>query len=85
MIASKTKIFVLFFSLFLAVASKSAFAFDLALIDPAELVQDVGKWIILDARPESDKGLQHRDPDKAQRPFGRSKHCFQGQGVRLAH
>ena len=54
MIASKTKIFVLFFFLFLAGASKSASAFDLALIDPAELVQDKGKWIILDARPESD-------------------------------
>jgi thiosulfate/3-mercaptopyruvate sulfurtransferase len=54
MTASKTKIFVLFFFLFLAGASKSASAFDLALIDPAELVQDKGKWIILDARPESD-------------------------------
>ena len=53
MIASRTKTFVLFFFLFLAGAAKSASAFDLALIDPSELVQDRGKWIILDARPES--------------------------------
>src|SRR5208337_4579691 len=50
----KIKASVPAFLLLLLIASKSASAFDLALIEPAELIQDRGQWIILDARPESD-------------------------------
>jgi thiosulfate/3-mercaptopyruvate sulfurtransferase len=50
----RIKALVLYFFLFLATASKSAFAFDLTLIEPVELVQNKGQWVILDARPKSD-------------------------------
>jgi thiosulfate/3-mercaptopyruvate sulfurtransferase len=53
-ISYKIKASVPVFLLLLLIASKSASAFDLALIEPAELIQDRGQWIILDARPESD-------------------------------
>jgi thiosulfate/3-mercaptopyruvate sulfurtransferase len=50
----KIKACVPTFFLLLVVALRSASAFDLALIEPAELIKDRGQWIILDARPESD-------------------------------
>jgi thiosulfate/3-mercaptopyruvate sulfurtransferase len=53
-ISYKIKASVPVFLLLLLIASKSASAFDLALIEPAVLIQDRGQWIILDARPESD-------------------------------
>jgi hypothetical protein len=48
----RIKTLILCVFLFLAALSKSAFAFDLALIEPAELDQDKGRWVILDARPQ---------------------------------
>ena len=48
------RVFTLFFVLFLGAASKNAFAFDLALIEPAKLAQSSGQWAVLDARPKSD-------------------------------
>jgi thiosulfate/3-mercaptopyruvate sulfurtransferase len=53
-ISHKIKACFPIFLLLLFLASKSASAFDMALIEPSELTQERGQWTILDARPESD-------------------------------
>jgi len=48
------KALVAFFLFFIALAPDRALAYDLALIEAADINQNRGQWVILDARPKTD-------------------------------
>jgi thiosulfate/3-mercaptopyruvate sulfurtransferase len=51
---SRVKALVRFFLFLIALTPDCALAYDLALIEAAEINQNTGQWVILDARPKPD-------------------------------